>query len=177
MYIISRCLLGFNCKYNGENNKNDDVIEFAKTHDYITVCPEEAAGFTTPRLPSEILVDDEGYWKVINTEGKNLTADFEYGAKLSVASATVEAGNRVPHQGIIEGAILKANSPSCGAGAVYDGTFSGKLVGGNGVFTDALIEAFMDEKNNEYMAEEDKVFSDTFRICTENNFKKVFGDK
>ncbi len=177
MYIISRCLLGYDCKYDGGDNKNEDIVEFAKNHDYVTVCPEVAAGLSVPRVPAEILIDDEGYWKVVNKEGKNLTAAFEYGAKLSVASVTVEAGNRIPHKGIIEGAILKANSPSCGAGTIYDGTFSHKKIGGNGVFTDALVEAVMSERNNEYLDDENRVFADTFKICTEENFKKTFGDK
>ena len=54
MYIISRCLLGFNCKYDGGNNRNDDIVEFFRTHDCVTVCPETAAGLESPRTPSEI---------------------------------------------------------------------------------------------------------------------------
>ena len=66
MYIVSRCLLGFDCKYNGGNNKNDDVIEFCKTHDYVTICPETAAGLSVPREPAEIVPIDDEYFKVLD---------------------------------------------------------------------------------------------------------------
>ena len=66
MYIVSRCLLGFDCKYNGGNNKNDDVIEFCRTHDYVTICPETAAGLAVPREPAEIVPIDDEYFKVLD---------------------------------------------------------------------------------------------------------------
>lgn len=176
MYIISRCLLGHECKYNGGSNRNEELIEFCKNHDYITVCPEEAGGLPTPRQPAEIVYDDEGSRVQMKT-GEDVTAEFEYGASLSVASVLTEAGFRPDHRGIIEGAILKANSPSCGAGAIYDGTFTGTLTGGNGVFADRLIEAVLAERNDEFRSDGNRLFADTFKITNEDNFIRVFGDK
>lgn len=174
MYIVSRCLLGCNCKYNGGNNRNEDVIEFCRTHDYITVCPETAAGLPAPRQPAEIVPVEDGYFKVLDREGNDLTRAFDYGAELSLQSALVEHGSRVRGTCRIEGAILKANSPSCGAGTVYDGTFTGTLTGGNGLFTDKLIDTCLSERENEFIEEDSRVFADSFRICDENHFSKVF---
>ncbi|MBE6041022.1 MAG: DUF523 domain-containing protein [Clostridiales bacterium] len=177
MYIISRCLLGHNCKYDGGNNRNEELIEFCRTHDYITVCPETAACLPSPRQPAEIVPVEDGYFKVYDKDGKDLTRDFDYGAELSLQSVLVEHGSRKYGTCKIEGAILKANSPSCGAGSVYDGSFSGKLVGGNGLFTDKLIDACIAERENPDISEERRAFADDFRICDENNFARVFGDK
>ena len=181
MYIISRCLLGFNCKYNGGNNRNEELIEFCRTHDYVTVCPETAAGLESPRVPAEIsdveVIDGKTRFTVINKDGEDVSEAFDYGARLSLASVMCEAGSRVEHKGIIEGAILKSNSPSCGTGIVYDGTFTGTLTRGLGVFADKLIDACMEERDNPYISEENRVFSDSFKVCDENNFERVFGGK
>ena len=174
MYIISRCLLGFDCKYNGGNNKNDDVIEFCKTHDYVTICPETAAGLETPREPAEIVPVGDEYFKVLTKSGRDLTRDFDYGAELSLNSVLVEQGSRKHGTCRIEGAILKENSPSCGSGVIYDGTFSGSLTGGNGLFTDKLIDACLEERANTDIPAEDRVFADGFKICDENHFMKAF---
>lgn len=177
MYVISRCLLGFNCKYDGGNNRNEELIEFCKTHDYVTVCPETAAGLESPRDPAEIVPVDNEFFKVLNKKGEDLTKLFDYGAELSLQSVLVEHGSRTRGTCQIEGAILKANSPSCGSGVIYDGTFSGTLTGGNGLFTDKLIEACLEERNNPEINEEDRIFSPDFKICDEKNFKRVFADK
>ena len=131
MYIISSCLLGQNCKYNGGNNRCQEVIDFCAEKKYITVCPESAAKLPCPRPPAERIGD-----KVINDRGKDVTAAFEKGAQLSLGTCTTLAGFSAA---TLEGAILKANSPSCGCGKIYDGTFSGTLTDGNGVFTELLI--------------------------------------
>jgi uncharacterized protein YbbK (DUF523 family) len=182
MFIISRCLLGFDCKYDGGSNRNEELIEFCRTHDYVTVCPETAAGLTSPREPAEINMDtvaEDGSLvrKVISRDGIDLTEVFDYGARLSLESVLVEAGSRNDGSGIIEGAILKANSPSCGTGSVYDGTFTGTLTGGLGIFADKLIDACLEERNDPYKSEENKVFAPDFRVCDEYNFARVFGDK
>ncbi|MCQ2551000.1 MAG: DUF523 domain-containing protein [Clostridia bacterium] len=124
MYIVSACLLGENCKYDGGNNKNDKVIEFCKCHDYIPVCPERAAGLPCPRPPAEYVGD-----RILDCTGKDVTAEFIKGARLELERA-----------GEANGAILKAKSPSCGVGQIYDGTFSGKLVEGDGCFVKMLKE-------------------------------------
>lgn len=181
MFIISRCLLGHNCKYDGGNNRNEELIEFCRTHDYITVCPETAAGLEAPRDPAEItgvdLVDGRDSFTVVSKTGADMSEAFDYGARLSLASVLVEAGNRTERRGIIEGAILKANSPSCGTGTVYDGTFTGTLTRGFGVFAGKLIDACLEERNNPDISEENRLFADDFKVCDENNFSRVFSDR
>lgn len=132
MFIVSGCLLGHDCKYDGGNNRNEEVIKFCETHEHVVVCPERAGKLPCPRPPAEIVGK-----KVINKEGEDVTAAFMEGARTSVKTCTMLA--ELSHKKI-EGAILKANSPSCGAGKVYDGTFTGTLVDGNGVFADMLIK-------------------------------------
>ena len=128
MYIISACLLGQEVKYNGGSNANEKVIAFAKTHRFAAVCPETLGGLTSPRPPAERIGD-----KVMDREGRDVTAAFLAGAEKALKQA-LAAGEE------IEGAILKANSPSCGRGAVYDGTFTGRKVEGNGVFAQLLLD-------------------------------------
>ena len=182
MYIISRCLLGFDCKYNGGNNRNEAIIDFFKTHDCVAVCPETASGLGAPRDPAEITgvrvtEDGKDVFTVTNKSGVDVSEAFDYGARLSLASVLVEAGSRTDRKGVIEGAVLKSNSPSCGTGTVYDGTFTGTLTKGFGVFADKLIDACLEERNDPNISEENRVFSDTFKVCDENSFMRVFGDR
>ena len=130
MYIVSGCLLGHNCKYNGGNNANEEVIKFCETHRHVAVCPECAGKLPTPRPPAEIRGP-----RVINIEGKNVTEEFRIGAEISLNTALQLA--RITGEEI-EGAILKANSPSCGYGQIYDGTFTETLTEGNGIFAEML---------------------------------------
>lgn len=130
MYIVSGCLLGHNCKYNGGNNRNEEVIKFCETHKHVAVCPERAGKLPTPRPPAEIVGP-----RVINIEGKNVTEEFRTGAEISLNTA-LQLANLTGEK--IEGAILKANSPSCGFGQIYDGTFTGTLKEGNGIFAEML---------------------------------------
>lgn len=132
MYIISACLLGENCKYNGGNNRCRWVMNFAEQHKYVPVCPETEGGLKSPRLPSEIVGD-----KVINSDGEDVTQFFINGAVKSYEKAK-DAAEKMGEP--IEGAILKAKSPSCGCGQIYDGTFSGTLTRGDGFFTRLLIK-------------------------------------
>lgn len=124
--LISACLLGVDCKYDGGNNRlPDEKLTRLKTeHELIPVCPEAYGGLTTPRAPSERL--DGG---VVSNTGRNVTAEFQRGA---------EAALRLAQLFEAETAILKENSPSCGCGTVYDGTFSGTLVPGDGVTAELL---------------------------------------
>ena len=130
MYIVSACLLGQNCKYNGGNNLSEEVVEFCKNHKYVTVCPESAGKLPIPRPPAERVGES-----ILTKEGKDVTDAFVRGADISLKSCMEMA--RISGEEI-EGAILKANSPSCGVGQIYDGTFSGKLTEGNGVFAGML---------------------------------------
>ena len=142
MYIVSACLLGCDCKYSGGNNYCKAVVQFTKEHKYIMICPETAGGLESPRPPAEITNG-----RVINKEGRDVTKAFERGAALSLKKATEES-ERAGEP--IEGAILKANSPSCGCGRIYDGTFTGTLTDGYGLFA-----ALLKERGIPLMTEED----------------------
>ena len=130
MYIISACLLGENCKYNGGNNLNESVIDLIKGHNYIAVCPEVAAGCPVPRSPMEIRAG-----RVYSIDGEDFTEKFRDGA----ARVLAEARARAKESGEdIELAVLKSRSPSCGCGRIYDGTFTHTLVDGDGVLAELL---------------------------------------
>ena len=131
MYIVSGCLLGQNCKYNGGNNRSQEVVDFCAQKKHISVCPESAAKLPCPRPPAERVGD-----RIVNNQGKDVTAAIEKGASLSMGTCRTLA---MVSGGELEGAILKANSPSCGCGKIYDGTFSGTLTDGNGIFTEMLL--------------------------------------
>lgn len=124
--LVSSCLCGVNCKYNGGNNEDKRVAKLMDTHTVICVCPEVLGGLSTPRTPAEIVGD-----RVITKDGEDVTEAFYKGAEKALEAA--EKYN-------VDMAILKANSPSCGCGKVYDGTFSKTLVEGDGVFVRMLKE-------------------------------------
>ena len=128
--LVSACLVGENCKYNGKNNYNEKVIEYLKDKEVILVCPEVMGGLPTPRLKSEIdSTNDE--LVVINEFKDNVTSYFVEGAKKALKKA-LDNG--------VEEAILKAKSPSCGVNKIYDGNFNGTLIDGDGVFVRMLKE-------------------------------------
>ncbi|MBQ1407909.1 MAG: DUF523 domain-containing protein [Eubacterium sp.] len=122
--MVSACLMGINCKYNGGNNRNERVLAFTEGHEVIPVCPEVEGGLSTPRFPCEIV---NGI--VINTEGESKDKEYKAGAEKCLALAK-EKG--------IDLVILQSRSPSCGVRQIYDGTFSGKLIEGSGVFAAML---------------------------------------
>ncbi|MCI2062258.1 MAG: DUF523 domain-containing protein [Eubacteriaceae bacterium] len=132
MYIISACLLGTNCKYDGGSNATAWVKEFAAEHSICAVCPETLAGLLSPRDPCE-LVDG----RVFTADGRDLTDAFTTGAENAYKVILDEA---LVREEKIEGAILKSNSPSCGCGTIYDGTFSHTTVSGDGVFAKILLD-------------------------------------
>jgi len=125
--IVSACLLGENCKYNGKNNYNEKVMQYIKGKKVISVCPEVEGGLPTPRVPSEIV---NGI--VTNKEGENVDAQFRKGVAVIMERIKDED---------IDCVILQSRSPSCGSKEIYDGTFSKKLIAGQGVFAKAMIEA------------------------------------
>ena len=125
--MVSACLLGENCKYNGGNNLNPELLRLLSGHTVITVCPEVLGGLPVPRIPAEI-VDGT----VINREGVSVDAAFRRGAGKALEIAAAEQPDLV---------ILQPRSPSCGAGQIYDGTFSGTLVRGKGVFAEMAVNA------------------------------------
>ena len=142
MYVVSACLIGKNCRYNGGNSRDDRVLELLKDKEYIDVCPEELGGLTTPRQPNEIV---DG--RVVDKSGNDVTEFFLKGA-LETYEAAIRKSMEVNQP--IEMAILKARSPSCGSGKIYDGTFTGKQIDGNGITSELLIK-----KGIEVITEED----------------------
>ena len=125
--LVSVCLLGENCKYNGGNNYCAAVAEYVKDKKVITACPEVMAGMGIPRTPIEI-VDSV----LMDCNGNNVDA--------ALRNAVAQAMELVRNEKI-ECAILQSRSPTCGVNQIYDGSFSGKLIHGSGVFAQALREA------------------------------------
>ena len=124
--LVSACLLGTNCKYSGGNNYSEEVMEYLKDYEIIPVCPEQLGGLPTPRPASEIIGD-----KVMNNEGTDVTSNYQKGAEEALKIAKLLR---------VKKALLKAKSPSCGNGKIYDGTFSGTLIDGDGITTKLLKE-------------------------------------
>ena len=122
--LVSACLLGKNCKYNGGNNLNQGVLEFIEGHEVIGVCPEQLGGLSTPRLPAEIV---DGV--VTNKEGVSVDNEFRKGAQEALAVAL---------ENKVDLAILQSRSPSCGVKEIYVGSFNGKKIKGQGVFARLL---------------------------------------
>lgn len=124
--IISACLLGVNCKYDGGNNclSEEKLNKLREEYELIPVCPEAYGGLTTPRAPSERT--DGG---VISKLGADVTAEYERGAQAALYLAQLFGADI---------AVLKENSPSCGSGTIYDGSFSGVLIEGDGVTAQLL---------------------------------------
>lgn len=125
--LVSGCLLGENCKYNGGNNYNPRVVEFLKGKEVISICPEIMAGMGCPRNPIEIV---DGV--LTDCHGKNVDS--------LIRKSVMEIMERIRDEEI-QCAILQSRSPTCGVNQVYDGTFSGKLIPGSGVFAKSLMDA------------------------------------
>lgn len=124
--VVSACLLGEDCRYDGGSNRCQRVIDFVKGHEVTAVCPERMGGLPTPRVPAEICCG-----KVVNAEGVCVDEYFRKGAQEALKTA-LERG--------VEMAILQPRSPSCGCRQVYDGTFSRTLIPGQGVFAKLLSD-------------------------------------
>lgn len=123
--LVSACLLGENCKYNGGNNYDPAVETLRERFEVIPVCPEQLGGLPTPRTPSERVGG-----RVLTRDGQDVTEAFRRGAEKTLSIAQTEGVTR---------AVFQVRSPSCGCGTIYDGTFSGRLVPGKGV-TAQLLE-------------------------------------
>jgi len=124
MKLCSACLLGVRCRYDGKSKPCEKVIELAKKEILIPICPEQLGGLPTPREPSE-----QQNKRVMMKSGKDVTRNFGLGA---------EEALRISRMFNINEAILKQRSPSCGSGQIYDGSFSGTLIKGDGVTTELL---------------------------------------
>lgn len=145
MYLVSACLLGIKCRYDGGTKKNETLMKLAAKGRVIPVCPEQLGGCPTPRYQSEIAGGSGadvlcGRCHVAARDGHDVTEHFVKGAEETLKLA-VSCG--------VKKAVLKARSPSCGYGQIYDGTFSGVLRDGNGVTAELLskngIEVFTEE--------------------------------
>ena len=124
--LVSGCLAGFNCRYDGGNNLVPEIRQLVEDGLAVTACPEQLGGLPTPRIPSERVGN-----RVVNREGTDVTAEFKAGA---------EAALRIARENSCRTAILKSRSPSCGKGCIYNGQFTGELVPGNGVTADLLLQ-------------------------------------
>lgn len=125
-YLISACLIGDNCKYDGGNNLDSIAKKLFDSKMALPVCPEELGGLPTPRVPAEIV---DG--KVISKVGIDVTGEYNFGARIALKTAL---------DNDIKIAILQSRSPSCGSEYIYDGTFNGTLIPGEGV-TSKLLRA------------------------------------
>ena len=124
--MVSACLMGENCKYNGGNNLSEKVLNYVKGHEVITVCPEVMGGLPTPRVPAEIV---NGI--VTNKDGIEVDTEFRKGAEIAL---------KIAKENQVDLVILQSRSPSCGSKQIYDGSFSGKKIDGQGVFAKMLME-------------------------------------
>ncbi len=134
MILVSACLAGVNCRYNGEGSCNEKIVELIACGKAIPVCPEQLGGCTTPRAPAEIAGGSgadvlDGRCRVIGKDGSDATIQFIKGAEETLKLARISRAAK---------AVLKARSPSCGCGRIYDGTFNGILRDGNGITTELL---------------------------------------
>lgn len=125
--LVSACLLGVACKYSGGDNACPAVLALAGRHALIPVCPEVYGGLPTPRPPAERQGD-----RVVTEHGEDVTAQYQKGAQAAVQLAKLTG---------CEAAVLKKNSPSCGCGQIYDGTFTHTLTAGSGLTAEALLAA------------------------------------
>jgi len=145
MKLISACLLGIRCNWNGDGNGNARAIELLRVETLIPVCPEQLGGLATPRPPQEIqggTGEDvlNNKCKVLNKDGQDVTSQFIKGAEETL---------KIARQLKVKEFIAKSRSPSCGCGQIYDGSFSGKLIDGDGV-----TAAFLKRNGIEVIGEE-----------------------
>ena len=126
--LVSACLLGEPCRYDGKSVPCEAVSELARTRRLVPVCPEQLGGLPTPRIPCEIQPDG----RVVDSRGTDRTDAFASGARAALHIARENGCSQ---------AILKENSPSCGTQHVYDGTFSGTLIPGKGKTAALLAES------------------------------------
>lgn len=124
--LVSACLLGCPCRYDGKSKPNDAVLALMERHTLIPICPEQMGGLATPRIPAEV----RGY-EVFTEKGDDVTAQYRRGAEDALRLARLYGCTH---------AILKERSPSCGSGRIYDGSFSRTLIAGDGVTARLLKE-------------------------------------
>ena len=124
--LVSACLLGVRCRYDGASKPNEAVVRLMERHTLIPVCPEQLGGLATPRPPAERQGD-----AVCTQSGTDVTEQYRRGAEEALRLCRLYG---------CQAAVLKERSPSCGCGEIYDGTFTGTLIAGNGVTAELLLE-------------------------------------
>ena len=122
--LISACLLGAQCRYDGQSKPVLEMVALSEQFDLVPLCPEQLGGLPTPRTPAERIGD-----RVITKDGRDVTAEYRRGAECALETAQREG---------VLAAVLKERSPSCGSGEIYDGTFTGALTAGDGVTAELL---------------------------------------
>ncbi|MFI6049789.1 DUF523 domain-containing protein [Streptomyces violascens] len=133
--LVSACLRGVPCRFDGQHKASSGIEDAVAGREVVSFCPEVAGGLATPRQPAELVGGDghdvlDGTARVVEDTGRDVTAEFMDGARRALVAA---------RRGGCTEALLMPRSPSCGRGAVYDGSFAGELVPGDGV-TAALLE-------------------------------------
>ena len=141
--LVSACLLGTPCRYDGKSKKNEAVCALAERFELIPVCPAVLGGLPTPRTPSE----RRGAC-VVRKDGRDVTAEYRRGAECALETAQREG---------VLAAVLKERSPSCGSGEIYDGTFSGSRKCGNGVAAELLMQHGIKVYTEETITEEELI--------------------
>lgn len=137
--LVSACLLGVACRYDGKSKPDASVIALKEKYALIPVCPEILGGLPTPRIPCEIKGG-----RVLNRAGEDKTAEYVHGAEEVLRLARIFN---------CEAAVLKKKSPSCGSGEIYDGSFSAKTVSGDGVCAGLLKQNGINVLNEEQIKE------------------------
>lgn len=122
--LVSACIMGVNCKYNGKNNKNSAAVNFLKGKEVISICPEILAGMKTPRPCAEIV---DG--RVVDENGTDVSSEYDKAVEAALSQIQNEE---------IDLVILQSRSPTCGVNQIYDGSFTGKLIPGMELFAKAL---------------------------------------
>lgn len=134
--LVSACLLGVPCRYDGKSKPNEKVIALGEKYELVPVCPEVDGGLPTPRIPSERVGN-----RVLMKDGTDVSENYRRGAVIA---------REICMSNSVELAVMKARSPSCGKGEIYDGSFSGRLVPGNGVAAEMLevagVKVFTEEE-------------------------------
>lgn len=146
LYLVSACLAGINCRYDGQNTRFEEIEKLVKAGKAIAICPELIAGLNIPRDSCEIIITDDGKKKVMSKDNKDFTEAYRNGAQKTLDIARTIG---------ITTAVLKARSPSCGCGQIYDGNFNKTLIRGNGITAELLL-------------------ANGIRVLTEEDFKEVF---
>ncbi len=127
MILVSACLAGFGCRFDGRSRTNAKIIQLVREGKAVPVCPEQLAGLATPRQPVEQSKDG----RLLSEDGEDFTEVFQKAAEETLALCKLYGCDQ---------AILKQKSPSCGAGKIYDGSFSGKIIDGYGITAKLLRE-------------------------------------